>query len=438
METINRSAFDETVANMFSNPKYASNYLFYAHLLGQCRVVFDLTLPAPAGVNFMYDHFNLYINPNDRWVEIDPAKLTGKYKPKTRTTPDGKTEALFFGFNSNIPLEQRLGILKHEMLHILYNHIGRREDRDHYGFNISSDCAINQLIERSHLPEWVILPDQFPGRPVPSNLTAEQYYELILKEYKDGSGGGQGQGSGSQGNGPGNGQLGDHGKWDESEGDKELQDDIAKNMIERSISNTQKARGNLPSQVSDWLALVTRKREVNWKNVLRSIVGNKRIGSKRTLLRRDRRLPNFEWIKGRTKDRKFDLLLVSDVSGSVSDTALTALWGEVRHICDVTNTPVHLIQVDTHPCKPEQLKKNTRTIERKACGGTILHPALEMAEKYKLDYQAIVITTDGYLDQDDVQRFKDTGKRVIWLIEKDGQCMPEMSEGLMQAFQLKA
>ena len=413
-----RDAFNETVANMFSNTKYASNYLFYAHLLGQCRVVFDPTLPAPAGVNFMHDHFNLFIN-NDG---IAPSE----------ENPNGIP-----GFAS-FPLDQRLGILKHEMLHILYNHIGRREDRDHNGFNISSDCAINQQIERQHLPEWVILPDQFPGKSVPSNLTAEQYYELLPKEYKDGSDGGQCQGSGSQGNGPGNGQLGDHGKWAESEGDKELQDDIAKNMIERSISNTQKVRGNLPSQVSDWLALVTRKREVNWKNVLRSIVGNKRVGSKRTLLRRDRRLPNFEWIKGRTKDRKFDLLLVSDVSGSVSDTALTALWGEVRHICDVTNTPVHLIQVDTRPCKPEQLKKNTRTIERKACGGTILHPALEMAEKHKLEYQAIVVTTDGYLDRDDVQRFKDTGKRVIWLIEADGQVMPEMTEGSMQAFQLKA
>lgn len=413
METINRSAFDETVANMFSNPKYASNYLFYAHLLGQCRVVFDNTLPAPAGVNFMYDHFNLYINIDG----IAPSILNPKGVP---------------GFAS-FPLEQRLGILKHEMLHILYNHIGRREDRNHNGFNISSDCAINQQIERNHLPEWVILPDQFPGvGSVPVNLTAEQYYELLPKEYKDNNGGGNGSGQES-------GQLDDHGKWDESQGDKELQDDIAKNMIERSISNTQKAHGNLPSQVSDWLALVTRKREIDWKNVLRSIVGNKRVGSKRTLLRRDRRLPNFEWIKGRTKDRKFDLLLVSDVSGSVSNTALTALWGEVRHICDVTNTPVHLIQVDAHPCKPEQLKKNTRTIERKACGGTILHPALEMAEKHKLEYNAIVVTTDAYLDESDVRKFADTGKRVIWLIEAEGaDPMPIMNSGKMQAFKLKA
>ena len=91
----------------------------------------------------------------------------------------------------------------------------------------------------------------------------------------------------------------------------------------------------------------------------------------------------------------------------------------------------------THLFKPEQLKKNTRTIERKACGGTILHPALEMAEKHKLEYQAIVVTTDAYLDESDVRKFADTGKRVIWLIEADGaDPMPIMNSGKMQAFKL--
>ena len=404
-----RESFDEAIANMFSNPKYASNYLFYAHMVGQCHVAFDSEMQAPAGVNFMHDHFNLYINPT-----------------------------LF----SKFTIEQRLGILKHEMLHILFNHIRRKEDRDHTAFNYATDCAINQQIDRTHLPEGCIYPDNFPStKEVPNNLTAEQYYELLDKSFSDegdGSGSGDGNGTSRSKSGKQGKLLDDHGKWGESEGDSELQDDIAKNMIERSISNTEKSRGGVPSQISDWLSLVSHKRELNWKQVLRNIVGNKRVGSKKTLLRRDRRLPNFEWIKGRTKDRKFDLLLISDVSGSVSDTALLSLWGEVRNICDVTNTPVNLIQVDTRPCKPEQLKKTTKSIERKACGGTILHPALDMAKDHKLDYNAIVVTTDGYLCSDDVLAFAATNKRVIWLIESDGHIMDEMNTGNMQAFQLKA
>ena len=427
--TPDRSGFDEAVANLFSNPKYAPNYLFYGHMVGQCRVVFDTTMKAPAGVNFMHDHFNLYINPNDTWVEADPAKLaSAKHKPQTRQTPEGKTEICLKGFNS-YTLEQRLGILKHEMLHILYNHMRRKGDRDHQGFNIASDCAINQLIERSHIPAEGIFIDQFPSSTgkVPANLTAEQYYELIDKNYDpDQPGSGSGQ------------CIDDHDKWDESQGDGDLSEDIAKGMADRAVSQTQKSRGNVPSELSEWLSLLSRKREVTWQQLLRHITGNKRVGIRKTILRPDRRLPNSEWIKGRTKDRRYSVLIISDVSGSVSDKGLLSLWSEVRNICELTQSSINLIQVDTQPSKPEKLTKNTKTIQRKACGGTYLSPALEMARKHKLDFQAIVVTTDAYLDKSDVLEFKKLGKPVIWLIEKEGaEPMPEMLENNMRAFKLK-
>lgn len=424
-----RSGFENAVANMFSNRVYANNYLFYAHILAQCKVIFDKEMEAPAGVNFMHDHYNLYINPTGKWVEVDPAQLANaKTKPKTRQN-NGKTEVHIDGFN-DFPLEHQLGVLKHEMLHIINSHVKRREDRDHRGFNIAADCAINQHIERTHLPKDCIFPDQFPGgKKVPNNLTAEQYYELIDK--KDGEGGGGGSGPG------GDGVLDDHSKWEETQGDSELQDDIAKNMIEKSITNTTKSRGNIPSQISDWLDVLSKRRELDWRTVLRNIVGNKRVGSRKTIMRSDRRLPNFEWIKGRTKDRKFDLMVISDVSGSVSDEALLSLWGEVRHICDITQSEVGLIQVDTQPSVPEKLKKNTKIIERKACGGTFLSPAIAHAKKYKVAFNAIVVTTDGYLSESDVEAFAATNQRVIWLIEKDGTIMDSMNSGKMQAFQLK-
>ena len=427
--TIDRSGFDEAVANLFSNPKYAPNYLFYGHMIGQCRVVFDTDMEAPAGVNFMHDHFNLYINPTGKWIKVDPAKLPTKNPPQTRVTPEGETEALIPGFNA-LPLEHRLGILKHEMLHILYNHMRRKGDRDNSAFNIATDCAINQLIERQHLPSQCIFPDNFPSETgkVPYNLTAEQYYELVNKQYNDdpnGSGSGSGQ------------PIDDHGKWGESQGDGDLSEDIAKGMADRAVSQTQKSRGNVPQELSEWLSLLSRKREITWQQLLRHITGNKRVGIKKTILRPDRRLPNSEWIKGRTKDRKFNVLIISDVSGSVSDTGLLSLWSEVRNICELTQSSIDLIQVDTQPSKPEKLTKNTKTIQRKACGGTYLTPAIKTARDHKLDFQCIVATTDGYLDEEDVSNFEALNLPVIWLIEANGRIMPSMNNGRMRAFQLK-
>ena len=427
--TPDRSGFDEAVANLFSNPKYAPNYLFYGHMVGQCRVVFDTTMKAPAGVNFMHDHFNLYINPNDIWVEADPAKLaSAKHKPQTRQTPEGKTEICIPGFNSR-PLEQRLGILKHEMLHILYNHMRRKGDRDHQGFNIASDCAINQLIERNHLPAEGIFIDQFPSETgkVPANLTAEQYYELIDKDYDpDQPGSGSGQ------------CIDDHSKWGESQGDGDLSEDIAKGMADRAVSQTQKSRGNVPAELSEWLSLLSRKREITWQQLLRHITGNKRVGIRKTILRPDRRLPNSEWIKGRTKDRRYDVAVISDTSGSVSDDALLALWGEVKNICELTQSNIHLVQVDTVAAKPEILTKNTKVIKRKACGGTYLTPGIEALKKAKIPFDCLVVTTDGFLDTSDIHNFSKLNKKVVWLVEAEGNIMPEMQQNGMVAFKLKA
>ena len=55
-----RGKLDDTLAAMFSNPDYRANYLFYAHVIGQCSIKIDKEMPAPAGVSFSVDHYNLY------------------------------------------------------------------------------------------------------------------------------------------------------------------------------------------------------------------------------------------------------------------------------------------------------------------------------------------------------------------------------------------
>ena len=386
-QPLSRAAFDETMANMIAIGNYSKSYLFYGSMVSQCSVVLK-RMKAPAGVSFRHDHYQLSINPE------------------------------LFDAHS---LEERLFILQHEMHHILNGHLKRLEDRNFTQFNYATDCAINQLGNPKHMPQGCIVPANLPSKhKVEPRLSAEQYYELIDPDQL-----------------PPEDPENSHDEWLESTGDEELQDDLTKQMIENAINQTSKSMGDIPSNISHYLDLFTRKRELDWKKVLRGITGNKKVNSRKTILRRDRRNPNFEHLKGRTKDRMFDLLLISDVSGSVSDQALYSLWGEVRHICDVTKTPVKLIQVDTRPSEPEELKKTTKTIVRKACGGTNLSSAIQKARDKGIKFNAIVVTTDGYLSPSDVAEFQATGVPVIWLIEASGQIMSEMNQGRMKAFQLK-
>lgn len=154
-------------------------------------------------------------------------------------------------------------------------------------------------------------------------------------------------------------------------------------------------------------------------------------------MRKDRRFPNRDDLRGKTKDRMFNLLVVADVSGSMDDNAVIQTLGEVRHICEMTKTDVDLIQIDTQAYTPEKLTKKTKTFTRKGNGGTSLHPALEMAKEHKIDYQAVVVLTDGGLWDGDIDHFEALNKKVIWLVESGGRIMPAMNNGKMQAFQLK-
>lgn len=389
---LSREVLDITLANMFSDQAFRDSYMFYGHMIGQCSVQLE-RMPAAAAVSFQHDHYVLHINPE-----------------------------LF----DNYTLEERLFILQHEMHHILNGHIARREDRDHMAFNYATDCAINQLGNPSHMPQGCIIPSNFPSKhKVPDKLGAEQYYELIdQNQLPPGPQTGACQGGG-------------HDKWDESVGDKELQYDVTKNMIEKSINETQKARGNLPNDISHYLNLFTRKRELDWKKALKGIVGNKKINSRRTILRKDRRNPDYDHLKGRTKDRMFDLAVISDVSRSVSDEELYALWGEIRYICDVTKTPVTVCQIDTRPHKPTALKKTTKVMPRKAAGGTNLNPAIKALKDNNIKFNALVVTTDGELCTSDVAEFKKLNLPVIWLVSSRGTLMPEMNQGRMKSFRLK-
>lgn len=395
---VDRSGFEEAMGAMIiqSSP-LSSQYLFYANMIVQCAVEFK-QMQAPASVHFKLDHYVLSIDPD-------------KFNPW--------------------PLEHRCGVLKHEMLHILNGHLIRFEDRENFQkWNYATDCAINQLIDSSHLPSGCINPSNLPVKPstkVPLKVNSEQYYDLIDDDQLPPD------------DQQGKGMVGDHSEWNNSEGTNEtLQKDIAKSMLEKAANETQKSRGTLPGEFSDWLAINSASKQVSWQRVLRNLAGNKRVNTRQTIMRSNRRLQNREDLKGKLKNRIFDIAVVSDVSGSVSTPELIQLWAELKNICTLTNSGVKLVQVDTQPYPPEELKKSTSVMNRKASGGTNLSPALDMLKKHKVPYDALVITTDGGLCPSDVNNFINAAKRVIWLVSSEGTIMSQMQENGMQAYKLDA
>lgn len=362
---IKRGKIDDTLAAMFSNIIYKDSYLFYAHMIGQCSIKLDDNLPAPAGITYSIDHFNLFIN-----------------------------RSLFDEYT----LQERLAILKHEMLHILYGHINRLNNKDMFKWNLATDCAINQLINLSHLPEGCILPDNlFKGNSVKVKLkmTAEYYYDLILENKEN---------------------LNENLTFDDLQDyDRDVSSDVikemTKEMIKKAIDETKNC-GSIPSEVQQILELKY-KREINWRKELQKIIGKLKTDKKKTIMKPNRRNPNRKDLYGNKKDVKNEILVITDESGSVSDKDEAKALSEIISLCQMFKIDVDLIRVDTEASDIIKLNKNSVQYSRLKSGGTYLSSAIK---KIKKDYDIIIIATDGELQQKDFNNFKDLNKEIIWLI----------------------
>ena len=149
---VDRGPYEEAFMNMMSSPKYVK-HSFWSFVIAKMQLSINKTVPT-AGAGFFNNNYQLIINPD---------------------------------FFNPLPLEQRMGILIHECMHVTLKHIFRKGERDHKLYNVAADMALNQMIDRTWLPEGAIYPDLFKdakGNSWPENRTAEQYYEL-LKEEKD-------------------------------------------------------------------------------------------------------------------------------------------------------------------------------------------------------------------------------------------------------------
>lgn len=404
-QSSSRKAFDEAVAAMsLTASPYFREYYFYLHLLSQCKIDFEFNGSAPAAVSFDKDTYTLHLNPTKVLIEAE-----------------GDNDA-WLGFCEDMPIQHRIGILKHEMSHVFLGHLIDMDKLDKRKHNFAADCALNQHINKEHLPKGCIFPENFPTKvknvlPLQNN---EYYYSIIdFSEKKSELGK----------------LLDDHGRWEEGEKNPTIQRKITKDMVEKAGDATYKAVGSYPVDYLDILENLQPKVEKTLESALRKVLATTKSKKVKTLMRKNRRLPNYNWVKGVKKDKLVNVAVISDVSGSVNDKELRALWERILSVCN--SNPVTLVQIDAQPKDPEKLTNRTTNITRKAQGGTLLSPALEKFEEFKVEYSVLVVTTDGFLSSNDLVPFSKLKVPVIWLISPKGKVMEGMNQKNMAAIKLK-
>mgnify|MGYP003111122020 FL=1 len=282
-------------------------------------------------------------------------------------------------FFEKLPDGQRLGVLKHEFYHLVFQHVTERlpEEGMTQIWNVATDLAINSHIA-DELPEMALVPGRDKFSDYPTGLSAEAYLELLKNDdqFKQGDGE-QGDGDG-EGGGQGGGQglpdtLDDHGQW--GEGVDEATEAIAKERLKDVVRKAaeEAAKSNSWGSVSQSLRKEIMKglqTTIDWKKMLRYFIKTSRRAEKRSTVRRlNRKYPRIH--AGRKVNRLANIAVSIDQSGSVCDNMLAKFFAELNGLSKLASFTVVPFDTIVDESKVYEWKKGeTRAWERVLSGGT--------------------------------------------------------------------
>lgn len=346
-------------------------------------------------------------------------KIWSKQVPTAGVSKNGINYQLAINeeFWDKLPEAHRVGLLKHELLHIAFFHLTQYFNfPDRKLANVAMDMEINQYIDSEFLPEGGINIDDYPELNLDRKAGCRYYYDKLKQAQEDkkqnGTSGspnfdklddamGQGQctvtiqlgGNGTEGEI----QVPEHGTWEEFENLSEAEQKLIQHQVERILTEaaeqTVKKRGTVPGNIQQLLEKLQQieKAKFDWRGYVRRFTGTStKIFTKKLRRKENRRYSDNPGLKIKMRQH---MLLAIDTSGSVSNAELKEFMNEIHHIhkCGVDVT---IIQCDTSikSIEPFDPRKDMTVHGR---GGTEFDPVLEYYNANLRKYTSLVYFTDG-------------------------------------------
>ena len=295
--------------------------------------------------------------------------------------------------------EHRLGLLKHELLHIAFGHLTTFfKFSDKKLANVAMDMEINQYISKDWLPEGGIEIENYADLNLDEKAGCRYYYDK-LKELQD-----EKNKNGTCGNEPmdkllddiESGNIPDHSTWEEFEDLSEAEQKLIERQLQKVLSDakeqTIKKRGTVPGEIEGVIIIEeVVKPKFNWRGYIRRFTGvSTKVFTKKIRRKENRRFSDNPGLKVKMKQH---MLLAIDTSGSVSDSELKEFMSEIYHIykCGVDIT---VVQCDTQ-IKSIEPYKGKFEMNIQGRGGTEFDPVLEYFNANLQKYTSLVYFTDG-------------------------------------------
>ena len=296
----------------------------------------------------------------------------------------------FFG---GLTTKQVEFVVAHEILHNVFDHMGRNEDRDRQIFNIAADYCVNGQLIRDHIgeqpPEIKIFHD-----PQHYNKSAEQVYDEIFEKYDDDQLAALGQ------------LLDDHIDW-EKDGEgrpayskeelKQIRDEIREATMQ--AANAAGA-GNTPANVQRMIKELTEPK-MNWRELLRQQIQST-IKTDYSFSRPNRKgwhtgaiLPGMKF------DETIDIAVSLDMSGSITDEMSMDFITELKGIMDeYKDYNIKLWCFDTKVYNEQDFDgysgEDILNYEIMGGGGTDFMCNWEYMKEHDITPKKFIMFTDGY------------------------------------------
>ena len=377
-------------------------------------------------------------------------------------------------FLAGLEPKQVKGLMKHECYHLIFEHTTTRKNEPHIIWNYATDLAINSLIKEEELPEGGLIPGK-PFKPLtpeqiekmgkqaaerynsvsskiasfPVKMSSEWYFAELMSdpEVKKAIESTQGMNGKSleQAIADGDVKIDENGNLVDRDGNpvtvvpgsadgtpmdshegwgnmpdeqRELLKGKVKKALESAIKNSDRnnAWGSVPSEMQATLRKMI-SNEIPWQAVLKNFVGLTKRSERLSSIRRlNRKYPGIH--PGSYKNYTASIAVYVDQSGSVSDSDLELLAGELDALSDRVEFTLYNFDTEVDTASERVIKKGSRVIlDRTRCGGTDFRCVQDHANKNKSRFDGYLVLTDGYAPDPQGHNKLRRG----WVIVPDGE-----------------
>lgn len=303
---------------------------------------------------------------------------------KDETIPTACTNGKYIKWNphffESLAVDERVGLIAHEVMHPVMLHHLRRNGRDPEKWNQACDYVINKIIQDAGiiLPKGALLDAKYNG------MSADEVYKLL----PDNPGGKKWA--------PGDSFDGGLGDVEDFEGSNEAQEEQEQKARLMEAYTIAKRQGSLTNALNVFVTQILEPK-VDWKILLDQLMSEKARDD--YSYSKPNRAYMIQGLYAPTLSNfKYDeIVVIADTSMSMwSEEIMNDVATNINDIHQLLQNTIHLIHSDAKVKKVEEFGAfDEFKLELVGGGGTDFIPAFEYIDEHDLQPKLVLYFTDG-------------------------------------------